>query len=165
MYGAAALVDGSVERGVPRRLFNSPISYPAGCTGAEKPATEPFCATGTFDTSGGLKANMTVYIFDVDDPKKSVNFHFEMATNNTTPTGLNITGGGSAKVVKKKELGGTVGLSVTVSAATIGHGRGKYDPSTGRYLADIEVHADAAASVFGYDALDLPVSKVVTAHI
>ncbi|KAF4676618.1 hypothetical protein FOL46_000082 [Perkinsus olseni] len=112
-----------------------------------------------------LHVNITVYIFDVDDPKKSVNFHIEIANNNTTPTGLNITGGGSAKVVKKEELFGAVELSVTVSAATIGDGRGKYDPSTGRYLADIKVNADAKASALDYDALDLPVSKVVTAHI
>ncbi|KAF4716882.1 hypothetical protein FOZ63_025955 [Perkinsus olseni] len=146
MYGVAALVDGSVERMAPRRLYDTPISYPADCT-------------------GDFKLNITVYIFDVDDPKKSVNFHIEMANDNTTPTGLNVTGGGSAKVVKKEELFGAVELSVTVSAATIGDGRGKYDPSTGRYLADIKVNADAKASALDYDALDLPVSKVVTAHI
>ncbi|KAF4694083.1 hypothetical protein FOZ60_009197 [Perkinsus olseni] len=99
---------------VPRRLYDTPISYPADCTGDEGPATEPFCVTGSFNTSGGFKLNITVYIFDVDDPKKSVNFHIEMANNNTTPTGLNVTGGGSAKVVKKEELFGAVELSVTM---------------------------------------------------
>ncbi|KAF4694096.1 hypothetical protein FOZ60_009208 [Perkinsus olseni] len=163
--GAAPLVDNWVELGVARSLYDTPISYPVNCTGAEKPATEPFCVVGSFNTSVGSKLNITVYIFNVGNLKKSVNFHIEIANNNTSPTGLNITGGGSAKVVKKEELFGAVELSVTVSAATIGDGRGKYDPSTGRYLADIKVNADAKASALDYDVLDLPVSKVVTAHI
>ncbi|EER12384.1 hypothetical protein Pmar_PMAR001183 [Perkinsus marinus ATCC 50983] len=159
--GFASLVEGSVRL---RPAAASPVSYPAGCTGAHKPASEPFCAVGTMDLSDVFKLNITFYIFDVDDPTKSVYFHIELATNGTEPAGLNITGGGSAKVVEKEELWGAVVFAVTISADTVGDGRGKYDPATGRWTADIEVHADAQADIFGEDAIDLPISKVVTVH-
>ncbi|EEQ99709.1 hypothetical protein Pmar_PMAR010972 [Perkinsus marinus ATCC 50983] len=160
--GFAPFVESSIKL---RRAAGSPISYPKGCTGAHKPATEPFCATGTIGFAGMFTVNMTVYVFDINDPTKSVHFHVELATHGVKPTGLNITGGGSAEVVKKEELGGAVAGSVTIEANTVGDGRGKYDPKTDTWTADIGIKATVEGDVFGHDAINLPISKVVTAHI
>ncbi|EER12386.1 hypothetical protein Pmar_PMAR001184 [Perkinsus marinus ATCC 50983] len=162
MCGFASLVEGSVK--LSPAASGLSLSYPLGCTGAHKPASEPFCVVGTAALSDVLELTLSVNIFDVDDPTKSVYFHIELATRGTEPAGLNITGGGSAKVVEEEKLFGAVVFAVIISADTVGDGRGKYDPATNRWTADIEVHADAQADIFGADAIDLPISKVVTAR-
>ncbi|EEQ99710.1 hypothetical protein Pmar_PMAR010973 [Perkinsus marinus ATCC 50983] len=160
--GFAPFVESSIKL---RQAAGSPVSYPEGCTGAHKPATEPFCATGTIGRVGMFTVNMTLYLFDINDPTKSVHFHVELATRAKKPVGLNITGGGSAEVVKKEGLGGAVAGSVTIEANTVGDGRGKYDPKTDTWTADIGIKATVEGGVLGLDTINLPISNVATAHI
>ncbi|EER12326.1 hypothetical protein Pmar_PMAR001123 [Perkinsus marinus ATCC 50983] len=162
MCAFASLIDGSVEL---RRAAAIPISYPSGCTGAHKPASEPFCAVGTIDQSDVFKLNMTVYIFDIDDPTKSVYFHIESATTSggplIEPAGLNITGGGRAKVMGL-DIGPIV-YTGYMSAVTVGDGRGKYDPSTDTWTADIKVQAQVELYQFGKRTFYLFMSNVFAA--
>ncbi|EER12325.1 hypothetical protein Pmar_PMAR001122 [Perkinsus marinus ATCC 50983] len=159
MCGFASLVDGSVKL---RRAAASPVSYPSGCTGAHQPASEGFCAVGTIDQSDVFKLNMTVYIFDIDDPTKSVYFHIESATNGGEPAGLNITGGGRAKVYGV-DIGPIV-FAGSISAVTVGDGRGKYDPSTSTWTAGIDVQTEYERYAFGKRTFDAFISKVATAR-
>ncbi|EER15360.1 hypothetical protein Pmar_PMAR001412 [Perkinsus marinus ATCC 50983] len=138
MCGFASLVGGSVRH----------VSAPQGCTGVRKPSSSQFCAVGTIDTDAS-KVNITIYIFDIDDPSKSVYFHIQLAANGSEPAGLNITGGGIAKVNIVQVVKGMLFVPIRLSAETVAGGRGHYDPSTGRWTADITVIADADFMVSG----------------
>ncbi|KAF4691595.1 hypothetical protein FOZ60_015174 [Perkinsus olseni] len=137
-----------------------------GCSKDKKAKEEPFCVVGTFDFTDALKLSVTTYLFDLEDAPKSTSLHFDMAIKNSAPAGLNVTGGGCAKVADKKELDDIVEGAVVLCTETVGDGVGKYDPTTGDWSADLLVKAFVEAKAFGSDFITLPaISKVVTARM
>ncbi|EER15359.1 hypothetical protein Pmar_PMAR001412 [Perkinsus marinus ATCC 50983] len=154
MCGFASLVGGSVRH----------VSAPQGCTGVRKPSSSQFCAVGTIDTDAS-KVNITIYIFDIDDPSKSVYFHIQLAANGSEPAGLNITGGGIAKVNIVQVVKGMLFVPIRLSAETVAGGRGHYDPSTGRWTADITVIADADFMVSGESDLYMRMGNIVKTNM
>ncbi|KAF4731296.1 hypothetical protein FOZ62_006376, partial [Perkinsus olseni] len=132
--GAALISDSA---GTTRRLVPGSVVYPKGCSKDKKSKEEPFCVVGTFDFTDALKLSVTTYLFDLEDAPKSTSLHFDMAIKDSAPAGLNVTGGGCAKVADKKELDDIVEGAVVLCTETVGDGVGKYDPTTGDWSADL----------------------------
>ncbi|KAF4682972.1 hypothetical protein FOZ63_000772, partial [Perkinsus olseni] len=126
------------------------FSYPPGCTGSKKPDEKPFCFVGSMNFSEVDKISTTVYIFDAADSTKSTHLRFDMALmKDSTPIGMNVTGGGCANVVDKRELGGLVEGAVVLCTETIDEGVGVYNMQTKHAEVDFLLKADAAARVLG----------------
>ncbi|KAF4738069.1 hypothetical protein FOZ63_032060 [Perkinsus olseni] len=149
-----------------RRWPKGPFSYPSGCTGEMKPKDEPFCAVGTVDSAPIQRVSIGIYIFDVEDTHKSTHLQFDMAIKDSVPIGLNVTGGGCARVADKKELHDAMEGVVTLCTEPVGDGVGHHDRRTGYWNAEFSVKADAECLVFGTEFNKISaVSKVVTAQI
>ncbi|KAF4671069.1 hypothetical protein FOL47_001734 [Perkinsus chesapeaki] len=132
----------------PRRLTT--ITYPKGCTPENKPDDQVFCVTANLDASEGLRLDLSVNIFDAEDTSKSTHLDLQASLNGSTPTGLNITGGGCANVFNNGfdgVLEGTVQLCFEPSP----EGTGELDPNTGYWHASLGASVEGTVTIFGKD--------------
>ncbi|KAF4671068.1 hypothetical protein FOL47_001733 [Perkinsus chesapeaki] len=144
----------------PRRLAT--IAFPEGCTPEQKPEDEIFCVTANLNGSGGLRLDLSVNIFDAEDTSKSTHLDLQASFNRSTPTGLNITGGGCADVVKEG-FDGVLEGTVELCFEALPEGIGKLNTETGYWHASVGVGVSAAATIFGED-VGVSISDAIDAH-
>ncbi|KAF4649781.1 hypothetical protein FOL46_001495 [Perkinsus olseni] len=135
VYGASA-----------QRFFGS-ASFPEGCTGARKPASESFCITAAVRLVQDGGADITMFIFGDDDPTKSTNYRMEYTPLSSRPN-FRATGGGSAKAVQVG-FPGILGASVTLSTETSGDGGATFYPHTRKETANTGMTIDAEVCALG----------------
>ncbi|KAF4671066.1 hypothetical protein FOL47_001731 [Perkinsus chesapeaki] len=148
-----------------RRLAPNRLSasiYPKDCTPEHKPDDEIFCVTGGLDATEGLHLDLSVYLFDTEDTSKSTHVNFQASFDGSTPTGLNLTGGGCANIVKEgfdDVLEGTVGLCFEA----LPEGIGKLNTETGYWHASFGVGVSGVAIIFG-EGVGVSISDAIDAH-
>ncbi|KAF4751259.1 hypothetical protein FOZ62_007506 [Perkinsus olseni] len=127
-----------LPRGANGRVGSSvPFVAPPGCSPTIKSIAENYCVNGTYSAGSTMDLAMTLNVFDVTIPTRTVTLGIQTNLNEGNATTVTAMTGGCATILKQTIV--IFLLDGEITACTSGGGKGKYDPALPGYVSAIDL--------------------------